>query len=86
MFTVNFKIYCITGIIWSNGKHWSHLRKFAIHALKDLGVDKTNLEEQIMEETSFFISNLCKQDRIRTDKMIPKAVSNIISNIVFGSR
>ncbi|XP_052057805.1 cytochrome P450 2B5-like [Mytilus californianus] len=75
-----------TGIIWSNGKHWTHLRKFAIHALKDLGAEKSNLEQTIQVETNFLITAMCKENNAQMDKLLPKAVSNIISNIVFGSR
>jgi hypothetical protein len=75
-----------SGILWSNGDHWKHIRKFATHALKDIAFHRSHLEENILEESDFFISSICGKDNIRMDKLMPKAVSNIISNLVFAQR
>ena len=75
-----------SGILWSNGDHWKHIRKFATHALKDIAFHRSHLEENILEESDFFISSICEKNNIQMDKLMPKAVSNIISILVFGSR
>ena len=57
-------------------------------ALKDFGVGKKSIEERIHEEVQFLSDLFSKQQNKSTDvsKVFSKATSNIISNIIFGSR
>ena len=77
-----------TGVAVSNGQKWSDIRKFTIVALKDFGMGKKSIEERITEEAGFLVDLFCKQSNRPTDvkKHFSRATSNIISNIILGSR
>ena len=72
----------------SNGDHQSALRKFTLVAFKDFGVGKQTLEERIHEELDYLTAVLEKSEGEPTcyNETYKEAVSNIISNIVFGER
>lgn len=74
-------------MLWSNGEEWNSLRKFTINALKELGFGST-IENRIQQEAGHLIKAIQSEGKTETDlkKFIPKAVSNIISVIVFGDR
>lgn len=78
----------VTGIFFSDGKTWSDGRKFTIVALKDFGVGKKTIDERIHEEVQYLVDEFSKNPEKPVDvlKVFPMATSNIISNIVFGSR
>jgi cytochrome P450 family 2 subfamily S polypeptide 1 len=78
----------LVGVLWSNGEEWHTLRKFTMNALKDLGFGTPVIEERIQSEARHFISAIQseKENEVDLRKFIPKAVSNIISGIVFGDR
>lgn len=82
------KLFEETGVLWSNGEEWSSLRKFTINALKELGFGSTSIEKRIQQEAGHLIKAIQSEGKTETDlkKFIPKAVSNIISVIVFGDR
>ncbi|XP_076083135.1 cytochrome P450 2H1-like [Mytilus galloprovincialis] len=77
-----------TGLIHSNGQEWVDIRRFTMVALKDFGVGKQSIEEKIQDEVGLLMELFSKQGKKPTDcrKMFPKATSNIISSIIFGSR
>jgi hypothetical protein len=54
----------------------------------DFGIGKKSVEERIHEEYQFLRGLFSKQQNKPTDvsKVFSKATSNIISNIIFGSR
>ncbi|CAC5388126.1 unnamed protein product [Mytilus coruscus] len=76
------------GVVLSNGQEWVDLRRFTMVALKDFGVGKKSLEEKIQEEARLLIELFSKQNKKPFDvsKVFSKATSNIVSNIIFGSR
>ena len=78
----------LTGVAVSNGQEWSDIRKFTTVALKYFGMGKKSIEERINEEAGFLVDLFYKQSNIPTDvgKHFSRATSNIISNIIFGSR
>ena len=57
-------------------------------ALKDLGVGKKSIEDRIHEEVNYLVDLFSKQDDTAVDvsDIFPRATSNVISNIIFGSR
>ncbi|KAK3093183.1 hypothetical protein FSP39_012331, partial [Pinctada imbricata] len=77
-----------TGVIWSNADHWYHMKKFTLSALKEFGIGSLSLEERIREEAKIVVRMLRRKrgTPIDMEQFIPKAVSNIISGIVFGNR
>lgn len=78
----------VQGVAVSNGQEWSDIRKFTIVALKYFGMGKKSIEERINEEAGFLVDLFYKQSNKPTDvsKVFSRATSNIISNIIFGSR
>lgn len=59
-----------------------------MNALKELGFGSTSIENRIQQEAGHLIKAIQSEGKTETDlkKFIPKAVSNIISVIVFGDR
>ena len=57
-------------------------------ALKDFGVGKKTIDERINEEVQYLVEEFAKQPEkpVEIKKIFPMATSNIISNIIFGSR
>ncbi|XP_022329135.2 cytochrome P450 2B2-like [Crassostrea virginica] len=82
------KLFHQTGVLWSNGEEWYTLRKFTMNALKDLGFGSTSIEERIQVEARHLVEAIHPETGKDIDltQFIPKAVSNIISGIVFGER
>ncbi|XP_071081445.1 cytochrome P450 2J4-like [Haliotis cracherodii] len=82
------KIFKGKGVFWSNGDQWRHMRKFAVVALRNLGVGKRSLEERIFEECSILIEAWEDLDgrSFNVKPYLANAVANIICNIVFGER
>ncbi|XP_062590992.1 cytochrome P450 2B4-like [Saccostrea cucullata] len=62
--------------------------RFSLTALRDFGLGKTSLEDKILEETQILSDTLAeiKGAPVSLNNFLPKAVSNVISSIVFGSR
>lgn len=83
-----YAVVVYTGVLWSNGEEWYSLRKFTMNALKELGFGSTSIENRIQQEAGHLIKAIQSEGKTETDlkKFIPKAVSNIISVIVFGDR
>ncbi|XP_054616756.1 cytochrome P450 2K1-like [Dunckerocampus dactyliophorus] len=76
------------GILFANGGSWKEMRRFAISALRELGMGKRLAEEKIRAECSHLISLFEKYDGqpFDTSRPVSKATSNIICSIVYGSR
>ncbi|XP_068765509.1 cytochrome P450 2A11-like [Struthio camelus] len=64
------------------------LRRFAISTLRDFGVGKRGIEERILEEARFLVEVLADTRGRAVDPApyLNRAVSNVISSVVFGSR
>ncbi|XP_053393602.1 cytochrome P450 2D16-like isoform X3 [Mercenaria mercenaria] len=67
---------------------WREMRRFSLHALRDFGVGKTSIEEQIMVETEAVTSILqsLKGEPTAMDAIMQKLVGNVIYSIIFGKR
>ncbi|XP_038842364.1 cytochrome P450 2K1-like [Salvelinus namaycush] len=76
------------GILFGNGESWKEMRRFALANLRDFGMGKKVIEEKILEESLYLIEVFenHKGKAFDTTQPLNYAVSNIISNIVYGSR
>ncbi|CDQ94385.1 unnamed protein product [Oncorhynchus mykiss] len=76
------------GILFGNGESWTEMRRFALANLRDFGMGKKRIEEKILEESHYLIEVFenHKGKAFDTSQPLNYAVSNIISNIVYGSR
>ncbi|XP_054553165.1 cytochrome P450 2G1-like [Talpa occidentalis] len=78
----------LKGIAFSQGKRWRTLRRFALTALRDLGLGRRSLEERIQEEVGCLEEELEKTCGMPFDPTFPirRSISNIICSVVFGRR
>ncbi|KFO19008.1 Cytochrome P450 2A3 [Fukomys damarensis] len=76
------------GVAFSSWERAKQLRRFSITTLKDFGVGKRGIEERIQEEIGFLIESLRETQGAFIDPTfyLSRAVSNVISSIVFGDR
>ncbi|XP_014049738.1 cytochrome P450 2K1 isoform X1 [Salmo salar] len=76
------------GILFGNGESWKEMRRFALTNLRDFGMGKKGIEEKILEEIHYLIEVFenHKGKAFDTTQPLNYAVSNIISNIMYGSR
>lgn len=63
-------------------------RKFFLKTLRGFGVDKKGMEKQVMEELEFFLTEIALTQEKPTNcrMLLARAVSNVISNVILGSR
>uniref|UniRef100_A0A8C0QSP0 Cytochrome P450 n=1 Tax=Chelonoidis abingdonii TaxID=106734 RepID=A0A8C0QSP0_CHEAB len=76
------------GITLSNGEKWKVLRRFALQTLRNFGMGKRSLEEQIQQEVRCLVQELAQTQAAPFDPtfLISRAVSNVICSILFGGR
>ncbi|KAM3911023.1 cytochrome P450 2G1-like [Leptodactylus fuscus] len=76
------------GLIASEGSRWRQLKRFTLTTLKSFGVGKRTIEDRIKEECHSLVEELTSYNGRECDPaiIISKAVSNVISSVVFGSR
>uniref|UniRef100_A0A1I7VX64 Cytochrome P450 2J6 n=1 Tax=Loa loa TaxID=7209 RepID=A0A1I7VX64_LOALO len=77
------------GIIQIDGNKWKQQRRFVLRVLRDFGVGRILIEQQIMKEVEFFIDYLepkCTGQEMDICAMHAVCVGNIINNILFGYR
>ncbi|KAG8448792.1 hypothetical protein GDO86_015746 [Hymenochirus boettgeri] len=76
------------GLIASDGDRWRQLRRFTLTTLRNFGVGKKTIEERIQEESCCLVEKLGTYEQQHVDPavIITKAVANVISSVVFGSR
>ncbi|XP_013390814.1 cytochrome P450 2J6-like [Lingula anatina] len=76
------------GVIFKSGHEWKELRRFTLSSLRDLGLGRRSLEERIQDEARYLVQNIEDEmgKAFSPINRIGKAVSNIISIIVFGAR
>ncbi|KAM5236364.1 LOW QUALITY PROTEIN: cytochrome P450 2B4-like [Ctenodactylus gundi] len=77
-----------TGVTFANGKPWKVLRRFCLTTMKDFGMGKRSIEEQIMKEAQCLVEELRKTQGASLDPtfLFHSVTANIICSIVFGER
>ncbi|XP_057245283.1 cytochrome P450 2D17 [Malurus melanocephalus] len=70
------------------GHEWKELRRFTLSTLRDFGMGKKTLEEQVVEEAGFLCSEVKSKEGKAFDihVLLNNAVCNMIYAIVFGER
>uniref|UniRef100_A0A8C4L5C8 Cytochrome P450 family 2 subfamily B member 6 n=1 Tax=Equus asinus TaxID=9793 RepID=A0A8C4L5C8_EQUAS len=76
------------GVIFSNGERWKTLRKFSLATMRDFGMGKRSVEEQIQEEAQCLVEELQNTKGALQDSIFffHASAANIICSIVFGKR
>ncbi|XP_013404323.1 cytochrome P450 2C15 [Lingula anatina] len=76
------------GVIMNSGHAWKELRRFTLSSFRDLGVGKHSLQERIQDEARYLVQSMEDENGnpFSPRDRIGKAVSNIISIVVFGTR
>ena len=76
----------LSGIGYAVGKTWHTNRRFSVKTLKDFGVGKMKLSEQITVEVEHFLSELEKTEGKPTvvDSYLNISIANIIFKITAG--
>ncbi|XP_046543535.1 cytochrome P450 2J4-like [Haliotis rubra] len=77
-----------TGVILSSGQQWKALRRMSLHAMRDFGMGKISMEDKMQDEVKVIIGVMSENEKkpIALHKYLAMATSNIICNIIFGSR
>lgn len=83
-----FLLTTSTGIVFSDGLVWKEHRRFTLRSLRDFGMGKISLQLKIHDELSAFMDELLKENENPFDVSLalPQAISNIICNVIYGSR
>ncbi|KAK6165415.1 hypothetical protein SNE40_022345 [Patella caerulea] len=76
------------GVVWASGQEWKDARRMSIRTLRDLGVGKSRLEENIKEEIGIVLDSFTESEGnpISVGEIFRKATTNIICIVVFGER
>ncbi|XP_041096323.1 cytochrome P450 2K4-like, partial [Polyodon spathula] len=75
-------------ILFGKGESWKVMRRFTLSTLRDFGMGKKTIEDQIIEESQRMVEVFQSHKGKPFDPqiIINSAVSNIICSIVFGDR
>ncbi|XP_051017986.1 cytochrome P450 2B1-like [Acomys russatus] len=80
-----FKDY---GVIFASGERWKALRRFSLATMRDFGMGKRSVEEQIQEEAQCLVEELRKSQGAFLDPtfLFHGVAANTICSIAFGER
>ncbi|XP_073731643.1 cytochrome P450 2B4-like [Misgurnus anguillicaudatus] len=70
------------------GHSWRQQRRFALHTLRNFGLGKKSVEERVLDEARYLVTEMLKGEGTAFDPghTVQNAVSNIICSVVFGDR
>ncbi|XP_075583416.1 cytochrome P450 2C20-like [Pelecanus crispus] len=76
------------GLFMSNGETWVQTRRFTLATLRDFGMGKRSVEEQVREETATLLQELARTQGkpFNPAMLLSAAVGNAICRILFGKR
>ncbi|XP_069584436.1 cytochrome P450 2K6-like [Ranitomeya imitator] len=76
------------GVIFSHGENWKIMRRFTISTLKDMGMGKKTIENEICEECDFLVKKFKSfgGKPFENTLILNAAVANIIVTIILGHR
>ncbi|XP_035390357.1 cytochrome P450 2M1-like [Electrophorus electricus] len=76
------------GVLVSNGNRWKQLRRFCLATLKHFGMGRRSIEDKVKEEAQCLVQTFSTfADSAFSPKYsLTKAVSNVISSVIFGHR
>ncbi|XP_025068855.1 LOW QUALITY PROTEIN: cytochrome P450 2G1-like [Alligator sinensis] len=76
------------GVAMANGERWKQLRRFCTSTLRNFGMGKKSIEEQIQEESQYLVEEMGKTKGSPFDPTlaITHSIANVICSIVFGNR
>ncbi|XP_077141734.1 cytochrome P450 2G1-like [Ranitomeya variabilis] len=82
------RMLCNGGLTLANDETWSQLRLFSLTTLKDFGMGKKSLEEPLQEEAKHLVDHFARLNGQPVDpnNTLMFASSNVIANLLFGSR
>ncbi|KAF8370888.1 hypothetical protein PRIPAC_77317 [Pristionchus pacificus] len=78
-----------SGVINSNGDQWREQRRVALSILRDFGLGKNIMEEQVLSSVREYLEhldNMSNKERIDFHWPIQMMTGNIINDILFGYR
>ncbi|XP_073530114.1 cytochrome P450 2K1-like isoform X1 [Phyllobates terribilis] len=76
------------GVIFAHGENWKVMRRFTISTLRDLGMGRKTIENQITEECDFLVKKFKSYGGkpFENTMIMNAAVANIIVSILLGHR
>ncbi|XP_034366671.1 cytochrome P450 2B19 [Arvicanthis niloticus] len=76
------------GVAFANGECWKTIRRFSLTTMRDFGMGKRSVEEQIKEEAQCLVEELKKYKGapLNPTFFFQSIAANIICSIVFGER
>ncbi|PIO67320.1 hypothetical protein TELCIR_10934 [Teladorsagia circumcincta] len=75
------------GVIFSQGENWKEQRRASLHILRDFGMGKNLMEEQVLLSAQDFLNNLSSIENIDEINLrwpIQVFIANIINKTLYG--